>query len=176
MTRKYWLAIAGIAAIGFVALRGGSHSTAPLSLLTSAASQVVTGMSITVPSNWTVQSLGAQDVLVSNVAQLSSMEAGATGEASVRIRRLEMANPQRLPLQQWFDSYYRNGFDGPIESRVTTSVDGHPALVVDVQASGRYRLTYVSKDADVYLLSFSTLDQRFLVDYDVLLKSVRFPQ
>lgn len=170
-----WVGATVAASVVFLACgsRSNYNPASPSSTASDTRTDIVQDVSLSVPSTWTIQRNSPQQAVVSNVGLVSDMEAAASNEAVFRVRTLSGVNPEQRAIDQWFTNYYRSGFDGPIRSKSGVSIDGLPALSVDVSASGEWHLTYIATGADVIVVSYSTADQRFLSQYQAILQSLK---
>jgi hypothetical protein len=114
---------------------------------------------------------------VSNVQRLSPVEDSASvSESFFGVRLLKNANPTRLPMDQWFEQYFVNGFAGPVRSRASATVGGRLALRVEASGIGRWAHVYVPVDSDVTEVFFEVSQTGFVGQYEAMLASLQFPR
>lgn len=176
--RRGWFVALGCVAVLLVALavacgsRPSSSPTAPTSAITTS---LVPGVSASIPPAWNIQpSSGTSSAVVSNVSTLSSMDdPAAAQESAFHLRVMAGSNSANLSLDNWFESQFPNGFDGPIWSRSNITVDGRPALAVEVSASGRRRLVFIADGSNIVEVSYPLTNQTFIGHYEAILNSLR---
>jgi len=123
------------------------------------------------PPTWVIQQ-DSDLTTFSNVAQTSSISNEALqSEASFRIRILVQANPNGLPITDWFGRYFAQGFPVNPISTATTAVDGLPALSIETAEIGNWTHLYVARGQDVFEISCGLFAPRFLEQYTSILST-----
>lgn len=136
----------------------------------------VLGLTVTPPPSWNIQTGSALTTAnISNVQRLSDVESSSSSmESLFQLQQLRGVNSARLPMEQWFDNYFTNGFDGPIWSRTSIIVGGRPALRVETSGLGRWVHVFVGSGADVVEISYEISKTAFVGQYESMLQSIRF--
>jgi hypothetical protein len=168
------LAFVGLTLAGGVACHQSS-STAPTA--SQAANLQVMGLSVAQPSSWSTQVSGSPTTVnISNVSVLSDVaSSSASGEALFQLEQLQGANAARMPIEQWFDSYFRNTSDGFV-SRSSAIVGGRPAVRIETSGIGRWAHVFVATGSDVIEISFEVSKTAFAGQYEAMLASIKFAQ
>ena len=134
-----------------------------------------TGVSVIIPDGWASQlDPGPNTLAISNVPKLSP-ESSATllSESLFQVRRLRSANPARLAINQWFDSYFVDGFSGPILARSETTVDGRSAVRIELTEIVRTAHLYVPDGPDVIAITHLLNNPALSTHYNNILAKLK---
>jgi len=167
--------------------RGTATLPDTLKVTVSVASQSFSnsslGLDMRFPLGWTAREAGGATVF-SNVTQSSEIsEETLATESFFEIRRLGNAagtigplpaNPNNLPIEQWFDSYFANGGSSPLLSREVVTVGGRPAVRIEVSGIGQSVHYYIGQGTAVIEVTYGLFTPRFVGEYEAMLGSMSF--
>ena len=84
------------------------------------------------------------------------------------------ANPNMLPITQWYAAYFTSGFSVPPSSQTVVSVAGRQAVKIELVEVGGLRVhIYVPRGQDVFEISYGLFAPDFVPVYEQMLSSLQ---
>jgi hypothetical protein len=130
------------------------------------------GFSIKYPPGWTANENGQlvtfTNVLVAGPISTTSLQT----QSFFEVRLLPQANPGALPVLQWLDQYFSQGFAVAPLSKTLVTVSGRQAVQLQTSEIGRRVHIYIPLDRDVVEITYGLFAPAFLSDYEAMLQSL----
>jgi len=123
------------------------------------------------PQTWYMHQDYPESVTFSNVLEKSAISDEALQtESSFEIDIHPQANPELLPISQWYDGYFviRPLSMDPIQ------INGYDALQIDVSEIGRRVHIYIPHRFNVIEITYGLYASQFVDDYEKILNSLTF--
>lgn len=85
------------------------------------------------------------------------------------------ANQSLLPVNEWFDDYFKDGFPTELTSRANITVNGRLAIqIVAPEVGGLRAHTYISHGNEVTEVAYGLFAPQFVSVYEKMLNSITF--
>jgi hypothetical protein len=134
------------------------------------------GLAIEYPPAWIIRP-GGRTTILSNVSEPSELsETALQTESFFELRLHAGKNPAALPINQWFEEFFSNGFAVEPLSRTSLVVDGRDAVRIEASEIGRRVHIYIPNQTDVIEITYGLFAPQFIDEYESILSSLKFTQ
>ena len=133
------------------------------------------GIQIEHPPEWRVKRSSDQ-VVLSNVDQFSEeSDETLANESTFVIARHVGKNPQKLPIDKWFNQkHFEKNASTPPQRQTTVTISGYPAIRIEYSGIGRWAAYFIAINKDVLEISYPVSQPKFASIYTKMLESLRF--
>lgn len=132
------------------------------------------GLSLTYPPTWQAIPDASGIALTNAPASTPIDNDSLMNSAILTIRFYKAQNPLQLPISQWFESHFSNGFPSDLLDKQVMAVNSYPAIQIELSEIGRRRHIYFTRNADVFEITYGLQAAKYVPLYEAIVRSVQF--